>query len=174
MATKTITTKVVATRVVARKTENPTTSEIAAALVALARELTQTRAHEALCKDARVDVDRAGAALLYKLLVEGENARLTDLAERLGIDSPAVTRKVQQLEREGLLCRSVDPQDARASRLKLTARGRDSIERLLRARDRWLDGLMEGWSQADRKEFARLLHLFTSALSRDEELRHGH
>lgn len=150
-----------------------TTREIASALLSMTRVLTQVRAHEALCRKAGVDVDRGGAAVLYKLYVEGENARLTDLAERLGIDPPAVTRKVQQLEREGLLCRSVDPADARASRLKLTARGRGSIERLLRARESWLSDLLEGWTEVDRKEFARLLQLFASTIAQSEEVHHG-
>ena len=36
--------------------------------------------------------------------------RLTDLADRLRIDAPAVTRKAQRLERMGLVSRGRDPQ----------------------------------------------------------------
>ncbi|MGH9030398.1 MAG: MarR family winged helix-turn-helix transcriptional regulator [Acidimicrobiales bacterium] len=153
--------------------DNPT-SEIARALLPVVRVLNQVRAHEEFCRKAGVGIDRAGAAVLYKLHVEGENARLTDLAERLGIDPPAVTRKVQQLERDGLLCRSVDPRDARACRLKLTRQGRTCIERLLRARDEWLAELLVGWSRSDQKELARLLQLFASTIEHDLEARNGH
>jgi DNA-binding MarR family transcriptional regulator len=156
------------------RTADPVTAEIAEALLSVARVVNQVRAHEALCKKAGVDVDRGGAALLYKLHVEGENARLTDLADRLGIDSPAVTRKVQQLEREGLVSRSVDPADARASRVSLTRQGRSCIGRLLRERERWLEGLLGGWAKADREDFARLLKLFASTIAGDSEERHGH
>lgn len=152
---------------------NPVTEEIVAALSSVARIMTQARAHESLCKAAGVGLDRAGAALIYKLYTEGENVRLTHLAERLGIDPPAVTRKVQQLERDGLLVRSVDPVDARALRLKLTRHGRSTIERLLHARQRWIDQVLEEWSESDRQQLARLLHQLAASLSEEPEHDHG-
>jgi len=151
-----------------------TTREIASELLSVVRVMNQVRVHEALCRQAGVDLDRGGSALLYKLYADGEDIRLTDLAERLGIDSPAVTRKVQQLEREVLISRSADPNDARASRLRLTAKGRGAIERLLRAREEWLGDLLEGWPNADRKELARLLQVLASTIAQDVEARHGH
>lgn len=147
--------------------------EIAAALLSVARVLNQVRAHESLCRRAGVELDRASSALLYRLYAEGENLRLTDLAERLGIDPPAVTRKVQQLERAGLLCRSSDPSDARARRLGLTRRGREAIERLLRAREDWFAEMLEGWSRKDKREFARLMQFLASTIDEDLEERHG-
>jgi len=156
-----------------RTAEHQVTEEIGSSLLAVARVMNQVRVHEALCKQAGVDLDRGGTALLYKLYVEGENVRLTDLAERLGIDSPAVTRKVQQLERRDLLSRSPDPQDARASRLRLTAGGRAAIECLLGARQAWLASLLEGWPEDDRRELARLLALFAQTMTQHAEVRHG-
>jgi len=157
-----------------RTTADTITGEIDAALLSVARVMNQVRVHAKLRADAGVDLDRAGAAVLYKLLVESESLRLCDLAERLGIDSPAVTRKVQQLEQLGLLSRSADPEDGRASRLVLTREGRRTIERLLAARRSWLEGLLAEWPAADRREFARLLHLFSSTIEHDVETRHGH
>src|ERR1022692_2385140 len=115
------------------------TGEIDRSLLSVARVMNQVRVHAKLRAEAGVDIDRAGAAVLYKLLVEPESPRLCDLAERLGIDSPAVTRKVQQLEQLGLVVRSADPEDGRASRLLLTRDGKKSIERLLAARRHWLE-----------------------------------
>jgi DNA-binding MarR family transcriptional regulator len=154
--------------------EQTTTGEIDSSLLSVARVMTQVRVHAKLRADAGVDIDRAGAAVLYKLLVEDESLRLCDLAERLGIDSPAVTRKVQQLEHLGLVVRSPDPVDGRASRLLLTAEGRRSIERLLDARREWLEELLSEWPTSDRQEFARLLQLFAATIERDVEVRHGH
>jgi DNA-binding MarR family transcriptional regulator len=144
---------------------DPTTTSIAAALLSVSRATNQVRAHETLCRRAGVDLDRSGSALLYSLYSEGENVRVTDLAYRLGVDSPGVTRKVQQLEREGLVCRSADPDDARATRLRLTADGRAAIEALLSVRERWLEGVLEGWSGADRRDFARLLAQFAATIA---------
>jgi DNA-binding MarR family transcriptional regulator len=144
-------------------------SEIATALSAVSRVINQLRAHDVICKQAGIDVDRAGAALLHKLHTEGENVRLTELADRLGVDSPAVTRKVQQLERQGLVCRSADPEDARASRLKLTVDGRRAAQRLLQARRDYVEGLLQGWSEHDRRQLARVLQRLAASLTRHEE-----
>src|SRR5580698_9822190 len=157
-----------------RTAEDTTTGEIDGALLSVARVMNQVRVHAKLRAQAGVDIDRAGAAVLYKLRVEGESLRLCDLAERLGIDSPAVTRKVQQLEHLGLVVRSSDPSDGRASRLLLTDEGRSSIERLLDARRAWLEGLLSDWPAPDRREFARLLQLFAATIEDDVEVRHGH
>jgi DNA-binding MarR family transcriptional regulator len=170
-------------RVSAEKTERApgdegtarrTTAEIASAMLSVARVMSQVRTHDMLRKQANVGLDRGGAALLSKLFVEGQNIRLIDLADRLGIDPPAVTRKVQQLERAGLILRTTDPDDARACRLKLTRKGRSAIDRLLQAHEKWIDDLLRGWSQQDQEDFARLLRLFASTTEHDIETRHGH
>jgi DNA-binding MarR family transcriptional regulator len=153
----------------ANAARDTTTEAIAWALLSVARSMNQVKAHDWLCKQAGVDLDRGGAALLYKLYSEGDDVRPTDLAERLGIDSPAVTRKVQQLERAGLLRRSPDPEDARALRLRLTDTGRSSIERLFRAREERLEELLAKWSRCDLEDFARLLQLFASTLAGEGE-----
>jgi len=134
--------------------------EIESALHSLFRSLKQVRLHEYLLAKARVDVDRAGMALLYVLYAEGASMRLTDLAEQLQIEAPAVTRKTQHLERSGLIRRARDPNDGRATRLQLTAQGRRTINRILAARRDWLTTLLSDWPQASQVEFGRLLRLF--------------
>jgi len=141
------------------------TGGIAAALLTVSRAVNRAKFHDALCKQAGVDLDRSGSAVLYSLYSQGGDVRLTELAERLGTDSPAVTRKAQQLERAGLLCRTADPEDARAVRLSLTQAGQDAIERLLIARQEWLSAVLEGWPDSDRSEFARLLQQFAQTVS---------
>jgi len=136
--------------------------EIESALHSLARSLRQVRLHDFLLAEAQANVDRAGMALLYVLHVDGTSLRLTDLAEQLHIDAPAVTRKAQQLERSGLVSRTRDVADARACRLQLTAAGRGTIGRILAARRAWLTRLLSSWPESDQAEFARLLRQFTS------------
>ena len=140
--------------------------EIESALHSLSRALRQVRLHDFLLAEARVDVDRAGIALLYVLHVNGASLRLTDLAEQLHIDAPAVTRKAQQLERSGLVGRTPDTADGRATRLQLTATGRQAISRILAARRAWLTGLLSGWPESEQAGFARLLRQFTSDVDR--------
>jgi DNA-binding MarR family transcriptional regulator len=83
--------------------------QIQASLQIVARSITQVRVHERLLQSAGVRLDRAGAAALYKLHVHGDAIRVTTLAEMLDVDAPTVTRKIQQLERDGLVVRHADP-----------------------------------------------------------------
>jgi len=141
---------------------NEAIGEIESALHSLTQALKQVRLHEYLLDKARVDVDRAGMALLYVLYVEGTSMRPTDLAEQLQIEAPAVTRKAQQLEQSGLVGRTRDPNDGRATQLQLTAQGRRTINRILAVRRDWLTTLLSNWPESSQIEFARLVRLFTN------------
>lgn len=137
------------------------------ALQTVARSITQVRVHERLLRLAGVRLDRAGATLLFKLAAKGESRRVTDLAEMLGVDTPTVTRKVQQLERDGMVVRQSDPDDGRSSRIRLTPAGRRTIERVRRARRAWLDRLLLDWDDDDLSDLADLLSRFAQDLDRD-------
>ncbi|HEX3751286.1 MAG TPA: MarR family transcriptional regulator [Streptosporangiaceae bacterium] len=134
---------------------------IETALHSLARRLMKGRLHDHLAREAGVEIDQAGLAVLYVLNEERSSLRVTDIAARLGIDAPAVTRKAQQLERMGLVTRERDAGDARASRLQLSPEGRRVFQRFLLARHRWLTTMLADWPDAERCEFARLIGRFT-------------
>ena len=61
--------------------------------------------------------------VLAALAVEGP-CRLTALATATGIAQPAMTQLVGRLEREGLVVRLIDPEDARATLVAITDAGR--------------------------------------------------
>lgn len=106
-------------------------------------------------------------AVLAVLHGHTSSLRLTEIADELRIEAPAVTRKAQQLERLGLIARTQDPEDGRATRLGLTPTGRRSIKRIIDARERWLALLLADWPASERAELARLLRRFA------EDLDHG-
>jgi DNA-binding MarR family transcriptional regulator len=141
-----------------RRAEDAASERILAGLSVIARSVNQVRFHERLLHDAGVRVDRGGAALLSKLQASDDGSlRVTALAERLGIDTPTVTRKIQQLERLDLVARDADPDDRRAHRIRLTVAGQATLDRLTEAKRRWLATLLDGWSTEDRTTFASLL-----------------
>ncbi len=141
--------------------------EIREAFWVVGRSMGQVRVHERLNKRAGVRIDRAGGALLYMLRAHGESVRVTGLAELLGVDSPTVSRKIQQLERDGLVTRHADDEDHRATRIGLTANGRRTLERVLDARRIWFDRLLAGWNEADLAAFASMLGRFAASLESD-------
>jgi DNA-binding MarR family transcriptional regulator len=133
---------------------------IESALHSLVRRLRQAQLKDYLAQLAGDDIDQAGMAVLYVLYGEKSSLRVTDLAARLGIDPPAVTRKAQQLERLGLVSRARDTGDARASLLQLTPEGRKVLKRFQLARHQWLATLLADWPPAECREFARLITRF--------------
>jgi len=151
-----------------RRGEDAATERILAGLSAIARSVNQVRLHERLLHDAGIRIDRGGAALLSKLQASDDGSlRVTALADRLSIDTPTVTRKIQQLERLGLVARDADPDDRRAHRIRLTPDGLETLDRLTAAKRRWLAALLEGWSTEERTTFAQLLGVFADRLQLD-------
>ena len=65
--------------------------------------------------------------------------RLCDLATLQDCDPSSITALVQRLERDGLVQRDVDPHDARARRIRISAKGK-------RLRQRFLDSIGDGSS----------------------------
>jgi DNA-binding MarR family transcriptional regulator len=156
-----------------RRPADVTAERILSALSTVAQSTSNARLHERLLDAAGVRVDRAGAALLTKLKAAGAPLRVTALADRLGVDTPTVTRKVQQLERLGLVAREPEPEDRRAFRIGLTDDGRATLELLTAAKRRWLDELLDGWSMSDRATFSTLLAAFADRLHAMQEVGRG-
>ena len=128
--------------------------------------MAQVRAHEQLLQTAGVRIDRAAVSVLFKLHLRGETPlRVTELAVLLGVDPPSVTRKVQQLERLGYVARDADPEDGRATRIRITESGREVLERVLNAHRRLLADSFDSWSGDDVRAFSALLERFATALS---------
>ena len=58
-------------------------------------------------------------------LFEEDGLRMGELARRSGLSKQAMTSLVRSVEGAGLVARTRDPEDGRAYRISLTARGRD-------------------------------------------------
>lgn len=141
--------------------------EIRTAFWTIGRSMGQVRLHERLLQAAGVRIDRAGAALLYMLHSHPGFLRVIDLADLLGVDAPTVSRKVQQLERLGLVIRQADLEDRRATRIRLSPVGSRTLARMLKARRLWFDRLLQDWEASDLQAFATMLGRFAASLERD-------
>ena len=148
--------------------------QIQSSLQIVSQSTNRVRAHEELLRAAGVRLDRAGAALLYKLrLYAGTPFRVTSLAALLGVDAPTVTRKVQQLERLGYVAREPDPDDGRASLIRLTRSGQEIVDRILAAHRDRLSRLFDGWDDDDVRTFGALLERFAASIRKDTEVING-
>ena len=87
--------------------------------------------------------------------------RLKDLAERLRIAPRSATEVVDQLQDKGLLTRTPDPSDRRATLLLLTADGAKLRDKVLADRRREADEYFSGLSPQDRTDLQRILGQLT-------------
>lgn len=143
--------------------------DIERALQSMARRAMRIRLHERLTAEAGVSLGRAGAALLRQLVEDGPELRVSELAERLGVEAPGVTRKVARLVEEGYVTRLPDPDDRRACRIHLTRKGRRAIGKLDTIRRQHLAEILTTWPTDDRAELSRLLTRFLEDSIRHHE-----
>ncbi len=106
------------------------------------------KAHRARVAEGLAELElHVGQELVLAQLWREDRLRHSQLAERLGIERPTVTKVVSGLERAGLVVREPDEEDGRAARVHLTERGRSirrPVEQTWRASEtaalRGLDG----------------------------------
>ena len=96
------------------------------------------------------DMSRSAASALGNLRDLGP-ARITELANLEGVTQPTMTTLVTRLERDGLVTRSPDPDDARAVRVGITDKGRESLTRMRNARAAVLDAALAELEPRERE-----------------------
>ncbi|MDQ3485051.1 MAG: MarR family transcriptional regulator [Actinomycetota bacterium] len=94
---------------------------------------------------------------LAKQLMCHDAMRVSDLAAQVELDASTVSRQIKQLEDKGIVERTTDPADRRASLVRLTEHGRTSMESAFRRRRDRIKAALEPWSDSDRALLQDLL-----------------
>lgn len=119
------------------------------------------RAHLAALAPRLLDLGlHPGAELLLAEISRHQGATQVELAERLAVKAPSVTKVLRNLERDGLVERLGDPEDARVLRVHLTPTGSRVLSA---ARDTWLEAERETLSALPDRERATLHRLLARA-----------
>lgn len=98
----------------------------------------------------------------------GENQSF--YAERLEVEPITLCRMVDRLEEGGLIERRRDPADRRAWRLHLTAKSRQTMEKLQQRVDSLVEEMLDGLSRTEQAELERLLKAIGSNLAARREM----
>ena len=96
--------------------------------------------------------------------------RMSELSKRLMVSGGNVTGITDQLEREGLVARTLDRGDRRAIAVKLTDAGLKRFRVMAAHHEQWIIELLTGVSQENKQDMMGILrklkmHLSTVALS---------
>jgi DNA-binding MarR family transcriptional regulator len=109
-----------------------------------------------LARGQHGQLSRTATSVLATLRDAGPQ-RVTALATAEAVAQPTMTTLIGRLERDGLVARGDDPDDARAVRVALTADGRARLEARRAARTALLAGRLAGLDDDERAALAAAL-----------------
>jgi DNA-binding MarR family transcriptional regulator len=113
------------------------------------------------------EVDPATVPFLHILSCAGD-IRLSDLAQRMQLDASTVSRHARQLEERGLISRTTDPEDRRASRVEITELGSKALASSFEHRKQMIGRVLESWPHEDLETLRRLAGRFVFDLDAGE------
>jgi DNA-binding MarR family transcriptional regulator len=109
-------------------------------------------------------VDKAGLAVLHETRRLG-TIRPSDLAAQMRLDLSTISRHLHSLEKQGLIARTADPDDARAQRISITTGGADVLQRMMDHRAAVIREAIAHWPERDRADLRQLLRRLAEDLS---------
>lgn len=100
-------------------------------------------------------IDQQSHATLRHLLAWGP-MRPTALSNVLATGASHVSKIVRRLEADGLVQRTTDPSDGRATLISLTKAGEEAAHSVYELGDRMIAEVLDGWSDDDVREYTGL------------------
>jgi DNA-binding MarR family transcriptional regulator len=128
------------------------------------------RTRRALAERARLvhpDLQAVGYLVLVQIDADGP-VRGSGLCEALHLDKGAVSRSVQHLIELGLVDRTPDPDDGRATLLSVSAEGRRRARAVDEARRGMLEQRFADWSREELHEVAETLHRYNATVEPEQ------
>jgi DNA-binding MarR family transcriptional regulator len=114
-------------------------------------------------------VDPSTFLLAKQLMCHGA-LRVSDLAARLELDASTVSRQIKQLEDKGMVERTPDPADGRASLVEISPTGHTVMESAFRRRLQRIRNALRPWTDDDRGQLQALLTRLANDLAEATEL----
>jgi MarR family transcriptional regulator, 2-MHQ and catechol-resistance regulon repressor len=137
--------------------------------------LVMMKAHRALERHASRSIEAAEMGLsdfaTLELLLHKGPQRVNEIGRRIQLTSGSITTAVDRMETRGLVMRSADAADRRASVVELTPKGKALIAGVFRVHEAAMNLAAEGLLPAERATLIRLLKKL--GLSADERFAAG-
>ncbi|MXO59781.1 MarR family transcriptional regulator [Altererythrobacter salegens] len=94
---------------------------------------------------------------LSAILNSPDRSAQVEIAKRLRIEGPTLTRMIDTLEKDGLVTRMPDPADRRSKLLKLTQEGEETLHDIFNLADTYRARLLDGVPAEDKAAVSRFL-----------------
>jgi DNA-binding MarR family transcriptional regulator len=103
--------------------------------------------------------------LMLSWLVDEGPVRAASMVEKFNIDKGAVSRQLQHLDDLGLVERTPDPADGRATLVAASDEARRRLADITEHRRKWLDEQLGDWTADELAHFADLLERYNNSLN---------
>ncbi|MFJ1707401.1 MarR family winged helix-turn-helix transcriptional regulator [Kitasatospora sp. NPDC088346] len=127
--------------------------------------LNRGQLYEQATEAAGIALDRPAMTILVILDAAGHPLRVGEIATRMQVVGPHVTRHLNSLEKRAIIKRVPDPDDQRARLITLTSSGQRLVDRYTTVVDGWFEAALAQWPDRDRTELMRLLARLTADLT---------
>lgn len=117
----------------------------------------------ALMAEMAMPLERALLPLLVRVDRRGPIG-VVELADLVGRDYTTVSRQVARLDELGLVVRRTGTHDKRVREAEVTELGREMADAVDRMREQLVGELMADWTNAERRDLARLLKRMASSM----------
>jgi DNA-binding MarR family transcriptional regulator len=107
-------------------------------------------------KESGLSMSQMGA--LFHVNRKG-SCGVSDIGDNLGITSAAASQMIERLVQQDLISRVEDPADRRLKQIDLTEKGRKVIQESMRARQLWLEDLVEMLTPAEQDKVVAALRI---------------
>jgi DNA-binding MarR family transcriptional regulator len=107
---------------------------------------------------------QSSSYLMLSWLDQQGPQRASAMVEAFCIDKGAISRQIQHLVDLGLVDRSPDPEDGRATLVSATPEARSRMAAVAAERRRWLDGRLRDWSDEELSDVVSLLGRYNATL----------
>jgi DNA-binding MarR family transcriptional regulator len=89
---------------------------------------------------------------------EDHKVRVSEIVSRLGIPAPGVSRILKGLEEDGIVMRSLDPEDRRTTLVSFTDKGMQEIQKNTRLFEEALHTIIQGMGEEKIRTLCTLLN----------------
>jgi DNA-binding MarR family transcriptional regulator len=106
---------------------------------------------------ARFDTTLPRFDLMAQLERVPQGLRMGELSRRMMVTGGNVTGITDQLEKDGLVVRDIDPRDRRSFRVRLTEQGKHQFARMAVEHERWIVDMFSGLTDREKRDLERLV-----------------
>ncbi len=117
---------------------------------------------EEIQHQAKVNIDRPAAAILH--ILSKQDCQFQSLVNQLGLEAPSVSRKVHELENNGLILRRPNT-DKRIHELRLSPEAEIMVKQLTKAKRLIMSKILSNWSVNERQELITILQRLSNDMS---------